>query len=84
MVHLICHSYPKFRAVAPRQTGVITRCKKWGRLIPPASRGLTDCSISILLQISACVVHFPLLAVGTFSDYFQGYLQYRQVDICCG
>ena len=31
----ICDSYPKFGAAAPRQTGVITRRKKWGRLTPP-------------------------------------------------
>ena len=35
MVHSICDSYPKFGAAAPRQTGVITRRKKWGRLTPP-------------------------------------------------
>ena len=43
MVHSICDSYPKFGAAAPRQTGVITRRKKWGRLTPPppANAGLT-------------------------------------------
>ena len=35
MVHSICDSYPKFGAAAPRQTGVIARRKKWGRLTPP-------------------------------------------------
>ena len=35
MVHSICDSYPKFGAAAPRQTGLITRRKKWGRLTPP-------------------------------------------------
>ena len=41
MVHSICDSYPKFGAAAPRQTGVITRRKKWGRLTPPpANAGL--------------------------------------------
>ena len=35
MVHSICDSYPKFGAATPRQTGVITRRKKWGRLTPP-------------------------------------------------
>ena len=34
-VHSICDSYPKFGAAAPRQTGVITRRKKWERLTPP-------------------------------------------------
>ena len=38
MVHSICDSYPKFGAAAPRQTGVITRRKKWGRLTPPPSK----------------------------------------------
>ena len=43
MVHLICDSYPKFGAAAPRQTGVITRRKKWGRLTPPpANAGLNQ------------------------------------------
>ena len=37
-VHSICDSYPKFGAAAPRQTGVITRRKKWGRLTPPPSK----------------------------------------------
>ena len=36
MVHSICDSCPKFGAAAPRQTGVITRRKKWGRLTPPS------------------------------------------------
>ena len=36
MVHSICDSYPKFGTAAPRQTGVITRRKKWGRLTPPS------------------------------------------------
>ena len=38
MVHSICDRYPKFGAAAPRQTGVITRRKKWGRLTPPPSK----------------------------------------------
>ena len=32
MVHSIFDSFPKFGAAAQRQTGVITRRKKWGRL----------------------------------------------------
>ena len=43
MVHSICDSYSKFGATAPRQTGVITRRKKWGRLTPPSkSRNMTS------------------------------------------
>ena len=36
MAHSICDSYPKFGAAQPRQTRIITRRKKWGRLTPPS------------------------------------------------
>ena len=46
MVHSICDSYPKFGAAAPRQTGVITRRKKWGRLTsPPPSKCRVKCEL---------------------------------------
>ena len=52
MVNSICDSYPKFGAAAPRQTGVITRRKKWGAFNapPPANAGLTRALLGLWIS----------------------------------
>ena len=71
MVHSICYSYPKFGAAAPRQTGVITRRKKWGRLTPPppANAGLISSVTKIIFRWQNCFISAALLAISVMQAF---------------
>ena len=80
MVHSICDSYPKFGAVQPRQTGVITRRKKWGRLTSPPSKSRVkiildtkiffDYKIVLIVCLNCAWVHLHIIissiSIGTW------------------
>ena len=63
MVDSICDSFPKFGAAAPRQTGVIARRKKWGRLTPPPSKCRVKIAVTSFKKIG------DMLTENKGSDY---------------
>ena len=74
MVHSICDSYPKFGAAAPRQTGVITRRKKWGRLTPPPANAGVRCFVSACYNLNMIVYsiktirHFVIMRIEVYFE----------------